>query len=396
MKMKNKKFARILSWLLVFTMILSLQPFSAMPVKAEGESSGMNVTLHFDNSKTQWEEPAFYYWQPGEGIQFTNTGDSVSIWNTETYKLSEDSDNENWYKITIQGTLGGFLFVDYKNQDDDHKIQEKPELVIATCADGTINDVYMIDGKWYLDSAGTEELKEPEISNDELGNFTLTLVGTAGLLGNGWDPSDENYELKWVEGTSNYKITCNGVPAGSYEYKVIEGHAWGGKEYISEEAKNKGANEVITLNAPANVTITVDVKNQNGVHDVKIDYIEFIDVKTVPLKKGESITLEATYYAGDGETSTTEDITFATKEEVAGVTVEGSKVTVDKTVAGTELVMVATCGKFRQDFTIQLLDKMYNVTFYMYSQDFDMVANASDIYIFSIMLKLVVLIKKLH
>lgn len=73
MKMKNKKFQRVISWLLVFVMILSLQPFSAMPVKAAGE---MNVTLHFNNS-WGWATPAIQHW--GGTIEVLDGGETKEI-----------------------------------------------------------------------------------------------------------------------------------------------------------------------------------------------------------------------------------------------------------------------------------------------------------------------------
>ncbi|MBQ4058687.1 MAG: Ig-like domain-containing protein [Lachnospiraceae bacterium] len=365
MKMKNKKFTRILSWLLVFAMILSLQPFSAMPVKAAGDE--MNVTLHFNNS-WGWTSPALQYWG-GEPV-VSDAGETAEIpgWGGAQGTLLTAEDTEGWYKISLKGNIQGFQFLDFDNTSNCKSAYVS---TMTTYTGETPTDLYFNpeDSSWYLDSKYTEAMPLPI--------YKVTLAGASGLAGSNWSPTDENNDFKQINDTSQYTITYEGIAPGTYEYKILENNNWdtvyGGKGQ---------ANLVLELSAPANVTFTVDKENKDAEVVPVIDYIEFIDIKTAPVKKGESLTLEATYYAGDGETSTTEDITFATKEEVAGVTVEGSKVTVDKTVAGTELVMVATCGKFSQDFTIQLLDKMYNVTFYMYSQDFDMVANASDIYIF--------------
>lgn len=378
--MKNKKFARILSWLLVFAMILTLQPFSAMPVKAEGESSGMNVTLHFKNPG-DWITPVFHYWGGDENEIITGDGEQVAIeaWDGNPPATKLINEGDGWYKITVQGTIEGFLFVDLAQTDDAHKVQN-PEPVLNKCKDGTIQDVYLIEEDWYTDVEGTELLDPPtpvDVPEDKLDKFVITLVGQAGLVGSEWKEQDTNNDLKYVAGTSTYTITKEDVPAGTYQYKIIGDRDWEGTVYGPNRS-----NRILKVNAPADVTFTVDVKYPMVKPVVKTEYIEFIDVKTSPLKKGESLTLNATYYKGDGQTSTTEGITFATKETVDGVKIEGNKVTVEKTVAGTELDMVATCGEFTQDFTIKLLDKTYKVNFYLYSQDFAMEAGKSDIYIF--------------
>lgn len=366
MKMKNKKFTRILSWLLVFAMILSLQPFSAMPVKAAGDE--MNVTLHFNNS-WGWSSPALQYWG-GEPV-VSDAGETAEIpgWEGAQGTLLTAEDTEGWYKISLKGNIQGFQFLDFNNTSNT----VKPYVSTMTTYTGeTPTDLYFNpeDSSWYLDSKYTAAMPLPI--------YKVTLAGASGLAGSNWSPTDENNDFKQINDTSKYTITYEGIAPGTYEYKILENNNWdtvyGGKGK---------ANLVLELSAPANVTFTVDKENKDADVNVTFDYIQAIDVTTTSVKKGVAVELKAAYYDGESPTSTTEGITFTTKEAIDGVTIDGNKITVDKTVAVETLDMVAThTSGLTKDFTIQLIDKTYNVTFYMYSQDFDMVAGKSDIYIF--------------
>lgn len=368
MKMKNKKFARILSWLLVFTMILSLQPFSAMPVKAAGE---MNVTLHFNNS-SGWAKPAIQHWGGSVEALDGSGAEEIPGWEGAigTFLTEETG---GWFKVTLKGTgLQGFQFFDFEAPNAE---QVKPYVsTMANYTEETPTDLYYNSangGAWYLSWSQDEGYSNPM----PLPAYTVTLAGEPGLAGSSWDPSDANNNFKQVDDTSKYTITYEGVAPGTYKYQILENNSW-------NHGFGASGNHVLEVLAPANVTFTVDKDNRSNAEEIVFDYIEGIDVKTSPLLKGGTLTLEAKYYDGDSTTPITEGITFATKEAVEGVTINDNAVTVAKTVEGTELAMVATYGEFSQDFTIQLLDKTYKVNFYMYSQDFDMVAGASDIYIF--------------
>lgn len=365
--MKNKKFARILSWLLVFTMILTLQPFSAMPVKAEGEK--MNVTLHFEKPD-EWTTPAIHYW--GGSLELSNEETvDLTTWGEGKVATPLTQEEGNWYEITLKGNIQGFLFVNLGNLDN----QVKPYVsTMANYTEETPTDLYFNseDSKWYLAWSSDGGYSNPM----PLPAYTVTLAGAAGLAGSHWDPNDANNNFKQVGDTSEYTITYEGVAPGTYEYKILENN-----NYDTVYGGKGQANLVLTVTAPANVTFTVDKENKDADVVTTFEYIKAIDVKTSPLKKGETLTLDAKYYDGTGGAPTTEGITFATKGgAVEGVTIEGNNVTVAKTVEATELTLVATYGGCTEEFTIQLLDKMYNVTIYMYSQDFDM--TVGDVYIF--------------
>ena len=61
---------------------------------------------------------------------------------------------------------------------------------------------------------------------------------------------------------------------------------------------------------------------------------------------------------------------------------DGNKLTVAKDVNSTEVIVIASYGDFTQELTIPVVEKQYQVTINMYSQDLEMKPGVSDIYIF--------------
>lgn len=64
-----------------------------------------------------------------------------------------------------------------------------------------------------------------------------------------------------------------------------------------------------------------------------------------------------------------------------GVTLDGNKFTVAKDVNSTEVIVIASYGNFTQELSIPVVEKQYQVTINMYSQDLEMKPGVSDIYI---------------
>ena len=79
-----------------------------------------------------------------------------------------------------------------------------------------------------------------------------TIVGEAALVGVEWNPeATQNDMAKQADGS--YKLVKENVAleAKGYEYKVIEGHAWGGWELPTG-----GANQTITITAAGTYNVT--------------------------------------------------------------------------------------------------------------------------------------------
>ena len=88
------------------------------------------------------------------------------------------------------------------------------------------------------------------------GDKVYTIVGVAALVGADWDPEAKvNDMTKQADGS--YKLVKENVvlEAKGYDYKVIEGHAWGGWELPTG-----GANQTLSITEAGtyNVTFTLD------------------------------------------------------------------------------------------------------------------------------------------
>ena len=84
------------------------------------------------------------------------------------------------------------------------------------------------------------------------GDKVYTIVGVAALVGVEWNPeATDNDMAKQADGS--YKLVKENVvlEAKGYDYKVIEGHAWGGWELPTG-----GANQTITITAAGTYNVT--------------------------------------------------------------------------------------------------------------------------------------------
>ena len=134
-------------------------------------------------------------------------------------------------------------------------------------------DVYYIqkDGAWayYLDADGTTVV--PDLPKTET---TFLLVGN--IPGMAWDPSAKPNFVKSIENENVYSITLNAVPAGKYQYKILEDAATEG--WNKYWAQNDG-NLSLNLNAPADVTLSLDKTDETKETKVDIAYIEDLVVE---------------------------------------------------------------------------------------------------------------------
>ena len=109
--MGKRVMSMVLAIVMVFTMFAAELPGSLLTVKAaEGDT---NITVHFDNSKYNWGEPALQYWGG------TNTSVSgyvagpteISGWGgAQGYTLTNEENG--WYSVTLTGDFNGFQFLD--------------------------------------------------------------------------------------------------------------------------------------------------------------------------------------------------------------------------------------------------------------------------------------------
>ncbi len=195
-----------------------------------------------------------------------------------------------------------------------------------------------------------------------------------------WDPSAKPNFVKSSENENIYSITLNAVPAGKYQYKILEDAAT--KGWDKPWAQNND-NLSLNLNAPADVTLSLDKTDKTKETKVNIAYIKDLVVE-VPAQIQKGVTMElpvtGTYYGDDGNVQNGVSVTYTAKTE--GITLNGNEILVPLSYEGTEVTVVAAYNGIEKEIIIPVVEVVYHYTIYYY--DFDathMSENASDLWI---------------
>lgn len=374
--------SRVLCFLLVLAMVVTMVPAlgsgSSTVQAAENEK---NLTIHFMMpSNWGWTTPAIQFWggtaavtgntntESPDGTEIPEWGGAKGFFMTQTGDTTE-------YTLSVKGTFTGFQFLDFDNPGNNKNPGYDSKLSQYT--EDTPTDVYYIqkDGAWayYLDADGTTAV--PDLPKTET---TFLLVGN--IPGMAWDPSAKPNFVKSIENENVYSITLNAVPAGKYQYKILEDAATEG--WNKYWAQNDG-NLSLNLNAPADVTLSLDKTDKTKETKVNIAYIKDLVVE-VPAQIQKGVTMElpvtGTYYGDDGNVQNGVSVTYTAKTE--GITLNGNEISVPISYEGTEVTIAATYNGIEKEITIPVVEVVYHYTIYYY--DFDethMSENASDLWI---------------
>ena len=303
-----------------------------------------------------------------DGTEIPEWGGAKGFFMTQTGDTTE-------YTLSVKGTFTGFQFLDFDNPGNNKNPGYDSKLSQYT--EDTPTDVYYIqkDGAWayYLDADGTTAV--PDLPKTET---TFLLVGN--IPGMAWDPSAKPNFVKSIENENVYSITLNAVPAGKYQYKILEDAATEG--WNKYWAQNDG-NLSLNLNAPADVTLSLDKTDKTKETKVNIAYIKDLVVE-VPAQIQKGVTMElpvtGTYYGDDGNVQNGVSVTYTAKTE--GITLTGNEISVPLSYEGTEVTVVAAYNGIEKEIIIPVVEVVYHYTIYYY--DFDathMSENASDLWI---------------
>ena len=377
--------SRVLCFLLVLAMVVTMVPAlgggNSMVQAAEKEK---NLTIHFMMpSNWGWETPAVQFWGGTYAVSGnTNTdsteGTEIPGWGgAKGFFMSKGNvaGDTTEYTLSVKGTFTGFQFLDFANTGNT--VNPAYDSKISQYTEDTPTDVYYIqkDGQWdyYLDATGTTSV--PDLPKTET---TFLLVGN--IPGMAWDPSAKPNFVKSIENENIYSITLNAVPAGKYQYKILEDAAT--KGWDKPWAQNND-NLSLNLNAPADVTLSLDKTDETKETKVDIAYIEDLVVE-VPAQIQKGVTMElpatGTYYGGDGNVQNGVSVTYTAKTE--GITLNGNEISVPISYEGTEVTVVAAYHGIEKEIVIPVVEVVYHYTIYYY--DFDathMSENASDLWI---------------
>ena len=377
--------SRVLCFLLVLAMVVTMVPaLGSGNSTVQAAETEKNLTIHFMMpSNWGWTTPAVQFWGGTYAVSGnTNTdsteGTEIPGWGgAKGFFMSKGNvaGDTTEYTLSVKGTFTGFQFLDFANTSNT--VNPAYDSKLSQYTEDTPTDVYYIqkDGAWayYLDADGTTVV--PDLPKTET---TFLLVGN--IPGMAWDPSAKPNFVKSIENENIYSITLNAVPAGKYQYKILEDAAT--KGWDKPWAQNND-NLSLNLNAPADVTLSLDKTDETKEIKVDIAYIEDLVVE-VPAQIQKGVTMElpatGTYYGGDGNVQNGVSVTYTAKTE--GITLNGNEISVPISYEGTEVTIAATYNGIEKEITIPVVEVVYHYTIYYY--DFDethMSENASDLWI---------------
>lgn len=362
---------RFVSFLLAIAMVLTLLPIGAVQAKAEEATVKLYFELPQGTKVTDWGVNVWSNAKVTEG----NFDQTIAPWESDKLPtLLPDSANDKWGYVKISGTIEGLQFV--KEDKTEYKCWN------AQIAKEGHEEAYFDPsaGKWYTSAEKTIEIKAAEIKN------TFTLAGDSGLTGNSnWDAKDTRNVLSQdVSDKNKFSITFHNVAKGTYSYKILQDpencswdKPWG-------YGTGSDGNRSVTVEAPSDVTFTIDLTDTSNNVDVSQKKIKKLVVDNGNISKGKTKELKtsAKYYDGTSADANDVNVSYRLKEEIAGVTLTDNMLSVAKDTSLTEVTVIVSHGNFEQEMTIPVVEKQYQVTINMYSQDLEMKPGVSDIYIF--------------
>ena len=377
--------SRVLCFLLVLAMVVTMVPaLGGGNSTVQAAEKEKNLTIHFMMpSNWGWTTPAVQFWggtyavsgntniENTDGTEIPGWGGAKGFFMSKGNVVGDTTE----YTLSVKGTFTGFQFLDFANPGNN--INPGYDSKLSQYTEDKPTDVYYIqkDGQWdyYLDADGTTVV--PDLPKTET---TFLLVGN--IPGMAWDPSAKPNFVKSIENENVYSITLNAVPAGKYQYKILEDAATEG--WNKYWAQNDG-NLSLNLNAPADVTLSLDKTDKTKETKVNIAYIKDLVVE-VPAQIQKGVTMElpvtGTYYGDDGNVQNGVSVTYTAKTE--GITLNGNEISVPISYEGTEVTIAATYNGIEKEITIPVVEVVYHYTIYYY--DFDethMSENASDLWI---------------
>ena len=358
-------------------MVLTLLPIGAVQAKAEEAAVKLYFELPDGTTVADWGVNVWTDAKVSNGD--TEHAFCPSTWGTgEKYPtLLADETNKGWGYVVISGTIDGLQFVNKAG---------KPEYKCwnAQIANEGHEEAYFDPSveKWYTSAEKTIEIKAAEIKN------TFTLAGDSGLTGNSnWDAKDtRNVLLQDVSNKNKFSITFHNVAAGTYSYKILqdpENFSW---DKPWGYGSGSGGNRSVTIEAPSDVTFTIDLTDTTDAKNVEVSQKKLkklvVDNGNISKGKTKELKTSARYYDGTSADANDVNVSYRLKKEIAGVTLTDNRLSVAKDTSLTEVTVIVSCGDFEQEMSIPVVEKQYQVTINMYSQDLEMKPGVSDIYIF--------------
>jgi len=359
---------RFVSFLLAIAMVLTLLPIGAVQAKAEGSRQ---IIMHFENS-TNWEA---VYTQIAEGDNSWKDIDGYGYANGwPGAEVEQDSANDGWYSFTISTNSDEKFHCIFNNngkgkQTDNIEFTENGSKV-EKWVTGEKGETVISEKKpeGWTESTSSAPVKpvikvqSPVVNEDRTVTFNLDatgeykdaedvrLMGT--VAGTNWDNG-----LSMEKEGDKFTVTVQKQNPGIYGYKYKIGTSW--------------------ITDPANDAMT-DGNSRLVVPGLESKNMEALAGKDLELPK----TLKL--YGDDG-TSSDETVSYTLKDPSLSdkVTLKDETINVKKGSGIKTVELTATAGNETSDVIVNVVEKQYKVTIYMYSPDFEMKAGVSDVYIYN-------------
>lgn len=359
---------RFVSFLLAIAMVLTLLPIGAVQAKAEGSRQ---IIMHFKNS-TNWEA---VYTQIAEGDNSWKDIDGYGYANGwPGAEVEQDSANDGWYSFTISTNSDEEFHCIFNNkgngkQTDNIEFTENGSKV-EKWVTGEKGETVISEKKpeGWTESTSSAPVKpvikvqSPVVNEDRTVTFNLDatgeykdaedvrLMGT--VAGTNWDNG-----LSMEKEGDKFTVTVQKQNPGIYGYKYKIGTSW--------------------ITDPANDAMT-DGNSRLVVPGLESKNMEALAGKDLELPK----TLKL--YGDDG-TSSDETVSYTLKDPSLSdkVTLKDETINVKKGSGIKTVELTATAGNETSDVIVNVVEKQYKVTIYMYSPDFEMKAGVSDVYIYN-------------
>ena len=370
---------RLLSLFLALIMVVTMFQMQGMEqvFAAENESVKLYFELPEGTSATDW---CVNVWSNATVTE----GDTANRFRPKTWgekgdtypALLKDEAKSGWGYVVISGAIAGVQFVN-KDGTKEYNCWN------AEIAKKNHKDAYFApsDETWYTAADKATEIKAAEIRN------IFILAGDSGLAGSQWKETDTNNELKPnTVDTNKYSITYRNVAAGTYSYKILQDPENKGWDKPWGYGAGSGGNRSVTVEAPADVTLTIDLTDTTEAKKVEVTY-QYLqklvaDNGQITAGKPKELVTSAKYYNGKDVKAEQVKVSYQLKDAPEGVTLADNTITVPEGSKLTEVTVVAVYGEFEQEMTIPVVAKQYKVTINMYSPDLVMEPGKSDIYIF--------------
>lgn len=378
-KQKGVAFGKkLLSLFLAMAMVITM---FQLPGTATAYAAETAVKLYFElPDGTDASDWCVHVWSNATVIEGdTDNAFRPSTWGTEDTTvfpaLLADNEQKGWGYVVISGSIEGLQFV--KKDGTEYKCWN------AEIANKGYKEAYFStsDEKWYTAADKATEIKAAEVRN------IFILAGASGLAGSNWNQNDNNNALKQDANDSNkFSITYKNVAAGTYEYKILRDPENCGWDKPWGYGTGGGGNRSVTVEAPADVTFTIDLTDTTDAKnvDVKQSFVQTIVAENGNITAGKETALQtaAKYYDGTNAQAKDVTVSYKLKGQPEGVTLENNKITVSESAGLTEVTVIAVYDGFEQEMTIPVVSKQYKVTINMYSQDLEMKPGVSDVYIY--------------